>query len=255
MPLPLPPPRIQWIDANGHPLAGGTVQTLVVGTSTPKDTWVDPDKAAANTNPVILDSAGRAIILGSADYRLIVRDADGNLVYDGWTSTGISDALLPFTTAPTLADARALLGIEDAIQVETDRALAAEANMQTQITAEVTRATNKENDLQSQIDAEEAARIAADNALQAQITTLGATSLKVGTNVTDSSGHLRVDFPAPFPTATTAVVTQLMNSDLSAVWLSVNYDADGFDIWSSIPLADDAVHPIPAAFCWIATGN
>ena len=83
MPLPLPPPRIQWIDANGHPLAGGTVQTLVVGTSTPKDTWVDPDKAAANTNPVILDAAGRAIILGSADYRLIVRDADGNLVYDG----------------------------------------------------------------------------------------------------------------------------------------------------------------------------
>jgi len=255
MPLPLGPPQIQFIDADGNPYAGGTVQTLVPGTSTPKDTWLDPDKAAANTNPVVLNAAGRAIILGSADYRLIVRDADGNLVYDGWTSTGISDALLPFTTAPTLADARALLGIEDAVQAETDRALAAEANLQTQITAEVTRATNKENDLQSQIDAEEAARIAADNALQAQITTLGATSLKVGQGVTDSSGHLRVDFPTPFPTATTAVVTQLLNSDLSAVWLSVNYDRFGFDIWSSIPLADDAVHPIPAAFCWIATGN
>jgi len=47
----------------------------------------------------------------------------------------------------------------------------------------------------------------------------------------------------------------LLNSDPSAVWLSVNYDRFGFDIWSSIPLADDAVHPIPAAFCWIATGN
>ena len=181
MPLPLGPPQIQFIDADGNPYAGGTVQTLVPGTSTPKDTWLDPDKAAANTNPVVLNAAGRAIILGSADYRLIVRDADGNLVYDGWTSTGISDALLPFTTAPTLADARALLGIEDAIQVETDRALAAEANLQT------------------------------------QITTLDATSLKVDQGVTDSSGHLRVDFPTPFPTATTTVVTQLLNSDLSAV--------------------------------------
>jgi hypothetical protein len=115
MPLPLPPPQAQWIDADGNPIAGGTVETLIPGTSTPKDTWLDPDKAALQTNPAVLDAAGRAIILGSADYRLIVRDADGNLVYDGWTSTGISDALLPFTTAPTLEDARALLGIEDAI--------------------------------------------------------------------------------------------------------------------------------------------
>jgi hypothetical protein len=253
MPLPLGPPRIQFIDADGHPYVGGTVETLIPGTSTPKDTWLDPDKAAVNTNPVVLDAAGRAIILGSADYRLIVRDVDGNLVYDGWTSTGISDALLPFTTAPTLADARAMLGIDEAIQVETDRALAAEANLQTQINDII--AGDVSGSLQSQIDTERSERIAADANLQTQIDALGASALKVGTNVTDSSGHLRVTFPQPFPNSTTAVVTQLMNSDLSAVWLSVNYDANGFDIWSSIPLADDTVHPIPAAFCWIATGN
>jgi hypothetical protein len=253
MPLPLGPPRIQFIDADGHPYVGGTVETLIPGTSTPKDTWQDPDKAAVNTNPVVLDAAGRAIILGSADYRLIVRDVDGNLIYDGWTSTGISDAMLPFTTAPTLADARAMLGIDEAIQVETDRALAAEANLQTQINDII--AGDVSGSLQSQIDTERSERIAADANLQTQIDALGATSLKVGTNVTDSSGHIRVTFPQPFPNSTTAVVTQLMNSDLSAVWLSVNYDANGFDIWSSIPLADDTVHPIPAAFCWIATGN
>ena len=229
------------------------METLIPGTSTPKDTWLDPDKAAVNTNPVVLDAAGRAIILGSADYRLIVRDVDGNLIYDGWTSTGISDAMLPFTTAPTLADARAMLGIDEAIQVETDRALAAEANLQTQINDII--AGDVSGSLQSQIDTERSERIAADANLQTQIDALGASALKVGSNVTDSSGHIRVNFPTPFPNSTTAVVTQLMNSDLSAVWLSVNYDANGFDIWSSIPLADDTVHPIPAAFCWIATGN
>jgi hypothetical protein len=253
MPLPLGPPRIQFIDADGKPYAGGTVETLIPGTSTPKDTWLDPDKNALQTNPAVLDAAGRAILLGSADYRLIVRDAAGNLVYDGWTSTGISDAMLPFTTAPTLADARAMLGIDEAIQVETDRALAAEANLQTQINDII--AGDVSGSLQSQIDTERSERIAGDANLQTQIDALSASALKIGQGVTDSSGHIRVTYPAPFPTATTAVVTQLLNSDLSAVWLSVNYDRFGFDIWSSIPLADDAVHPIPAAFCWIATGN
>jgi hypothetical protein len=246
MPLPLGPPRIQFIDADGHPYVGGTVETLIPGTSTPKDTWQDPDKAAVNDQPVVLDAAGRAIILGSADYRLIVRDVDGNLIYDGWTSTGIS------TIACCRSPPRRRWRMRAPCWASTRRSRSRRIVRWLRKPTCRRRSTTSlpgtfSGSLQSQIDTERSERIAADANLQTQIDALGASALKVGSNVTDSSGHIRVNFPTPFPNSTTAVVTQLMNSDLSAVWLSVNYDASGFDIWSSIPLADDTVHPIPAA--------
>lgn len=39
-----------------------------------------------NTNPVVLDSRGEASIWGTGDYRQVVRDADGNLIWDRVTS-------------------------------------------------------------------------------------------------------------------------------------------------------------------------
>jgi hypothetical protein len=47
-----------------------------------KDTWQDADQGILNTNPVELDSAGRANIWGSGPYRQVVTDSLGNLVWD-----------------------------------------------------------------------------------------------------------------------------------------------------------------------------
>lgn len=80
--LLLPNAEQQFFDDNGAPLAGGFVYTYVPGTTTPKTTWVDPGLTVANTNPIQLDSGGRAIIWGSGQYRQVVTDLNGNVIWD-----------------------------------------------------------------------------------------------------------------------------------------------------------------------------
>jgi hypothetical protein len=52
----------QFFDNNGAPLAGGKLFTYQAGTSTPQPTYTDSSGAVENTNPVILDSSGRAAV-------------------------------------------------------------------------------------------------------------------------------------------------------------------------------------------------
>ncbi len=82
----LPNAQQQFTDSNGQPLAGGSVQFYEVGTTTPKATYQDQALSVPNANPVILDSAGRATIWGSGNFRQVVTDVFGNLVWDGVTS-------------------------------------------------------------------------------------------------------------------------------------------------------------------------
>lgn len=70
-------PYMTYNDANGVPLNGGKLKFLVAETpSTLKDTFTDQDLTPGNenTNPIILDSAGRANVdvFGSGDYKLVV---------------------------------------------------------------------------------------------------------------------------------------------------------------------------------------
>lgn len=78
----LPLGETTFFDANGDPLVGGTVAFYIPGTTTPKDTYQDSQQSILNTNPVVLDSAGRAIIFGSGSYRQVVKDSIGNIVWD-----------------------------------------------------------------------------------------------------------------------------------------------------------------------------
>lgn len=77
-----PTPKLQWIDENGNPLAGGKVNTYVAGTVTPLATYSN-STGTANTNPVILDSSGLASIwlTPGAVYDFVVTDADDVPVY------------------------------------------------------------------------------------------------------------------------------------------------------------------------------
>lgn len=101
----MPNANQQFFDNNGNPLSSGTVTTYVVGTTTLKTTWQDSGETIPNTNPIVLNAAGRAIIYGDGNYRQIVRDRSGNLIWDAVTSafgTGSASLLGDGTAVGTI---------------------------------------------------------------------------------------------------------------------------------------------------------
>lgn len=83
----LPPAKTTFFDNSGNPLTSGKVYTYIPATTTPKTTWQDAAETIPNANPVILDAAGRALILGEGTYRQIVKDRNNNLIWDAVTSS------------------------------------------------------------------------------------------------------------------------------------------------------------------------
>lgn len=83
----LPSGQIQFIDSNGNPLVGGTIDFYTPNTTTRKTTWQDSGQVTPNTNPIILDAAGRAIIYGSGSYRMVLKDSSGVTIYDQLTAS------------------------------------------------------------------------------------------------------------------------------------------------------------------------
>lgn len=87
---PLASPYSYFADANGAPLAGGLIYTYTAGTTTPQATYTDANLNIPLSNPVVLDAAGRAIIWLSGFYKIVVKDASGNLISttDNITASG-----------------------------------------------------------------------------------------------------------------------------------------------------------------------
>ncbi len=82
-------PRFTELDGNGDPYSGGKLYTYETGTTTPKTTWSDRDKATPNENPVVLDSRGSAMVwldTSTGAYRFRLYDSDDNLI---WTEDDI----------------------------------------------------------------------------------------------------------------------------------------------------------------------
>jgi len=68
----------QWFDDNGRPLAGGKLYFYLSGTVTDKGTYSDEDESILNTNPVILDAAGRqGDIFFTGQAKVVITDANG----------------------------------------------------------------------------------------------------------------------------------------------------------------------------------
>lgn len=101
----LPNGKQVFLDSNGNPLAGGAVYFYVPGTTTAKQTWQDSGQTILNTNPVTLDSAGRALIYGSGAYRQIVKDRLGNTIWDQVTADTSSSQISWGGTAGGTANA------------------------------------------------------------------------------------------------------------------------------------------------------
>jgi hypothetical protein len=244
----LPAPELQFCDADGKPYAGGSVATYVPGTTTPKQTWVDPGEAALNTNPIILDAAGRCIIYGSGDYRIILRDAAGNLIYDQPSSTVVSDAMQPVVAAPTIDDAKLLLGITGfATSADLASAISTEQAARTAAdNAEITARTNADANLQSQIDA--------INATLAGMAGGGAAppTIQAGVAVTDGSGAVSVTFGTPY-TSTPVVVASCTSLAPDVNIASVQVHPTNFTAYAAY--GTPSVTPAPGiSVYWIATG-
>lgn len=83
-------PKLQFFGNDGKPLSGGKLYTYQAGTMIPKDTYQSSTMQSINTNPIILDSAGRARVwLDTTVSYYHMRLTDSNDV-EIWTEDNIS---------------------------------------------------------------------------------------------------------------------------------------------------------------------
>jgi hypothetical protein len=74
----------QFFDNNGVPLNGGLIYTYGAGTTTPVSTYTDSSASTNNTNPIVLDSAGRTPaqiwLTAGASYKFVLQTSTGVLI-------------------------------------------------------------------------------------------------------------------------------------------------------------------------------
>lgn len=81
----------QFFDDNGDPCNGCKLYTYSAGTSTPKATYTTQAGSVENANPVVVDSAGRAVIFLDGSYKFRLETSAGVLIKetDNVTSFGV----------------------------------------------------------------------------------------------------------------------------------------------------------------------
>lgn len=86
----LPNAKQAFITSTGAPAVGYKLYTYAAGTSTPQATYSDAAGLYANTNPVIMDVRGEALIYWSGNYKVVLKtDADVMV----WTVDNVADAV------------------------------------------------------------------------------------------------------------------------------------------------------------------
>lgn len=246
----IPSAVLQFSDQNGAPYAGGSLTFYVPGTLTLKSTFQDYLGTIANTNPVILDAAGRATIWGSGLYQMVLADAEGNQVFSQVTESAlpesaISAAMLPVTGAGTLQTARTLMGID----YEIGQAIAAIELLPGPIGptggAGPTGPAGAVGPTGSA-----AAGSSQSNANPGYFKTDTGFTLQFGNGVTAGDGTLTVSFPLPFINATAVTATTLLNP-INLVIRVASVTAATFEVF----IEDTDNHGgESAAFAWMAMG-
>lgn len=90
-----PAPYFTGLDNSGNPLSGGLLYTYAAGTTTPLATYADSGLVTPLSNPIVLDSAGRAVIyLTNTSYKFILKTAGGTTLetVDPVTSVGAANS-------------------------------------------------------------------------------------------------------------------------------------------------------------------
>lgn len=108
MPTPYISPRFAAVDSFGNPLVGGRLYTYANNTTTPQTTYEDAAGTIANTNPIILDARGEAVIFlqEGVAYTFVLKTATDALI---WSQSdivggGSSGTTLPVYPTPPLVD-------------------------------------------------------------------------------------------------------------------------------------------------------
>lgn len=116
----------QFFDNNGVPLAGGLIYTYTAGTSTPATTYTTSAGSVANSNPIVLDSAGRTPqevwLPQLTNYKFVLKNSSGDLIgtYDNlpgvndtaYIDQQIADVYSNFANTTDVAKGDALVGFK-----------------------------------------------------------------------------------------------------------------------------------------------
>ena len=85
----------QFLDNSGNPLTGGLLYTYAAGTTTPQTTYTTAVGTTPNSNPIVMDAAGRleseVWLTGAVAYKFILRDSAGGLIGTYDDIYGIND--------------------------------------------------------------------------------------------------------------------------------------------------------------------
>jgi len=124
----------QYFDANGNPLAGGSIYTYQSGTTTPQLTYTDSTGVTSNANPIVLDANGEANIWldVSLSYKFVIKDSGGATVrtVDGVVGLATNNSVVTasiqdsaVTTAKIADDAVTAAKLRDDPSVDANRAV------------------------------------------------------------------------------------------------------------------------------------
>jgi len=98
----------QFSDNNGTILAGGLLYTYAAGTTTPLATYTSSSGGTVNTNPIVLDAAGRTAnetwLTEGSNYKFILKDSSNVLIGTYDNISGINDVSSQFTIYTDLAN-------------------------------------------------------------------------------------------------------------------------------------------------------
>ena len=85
----------QFLDNSGNPLTGGLLYTYAAGTTTLTNTYTSSSGVTPNSNPIIMDAAGRleseVWLTGEVAYKFVLRDSAGGLLGTYDDIYGIND--------------------------------------------------------------------------------------------------------------------------------------------------------------------
>lgn len=102
----LPNAKACFITSAGAPAVGYLLYTYDAGTLNPRTTYLDAAGLANNTNPIVLDARGEAVIYWDGSYKVILKDPSNVTI---WTADNFSQGPLsnpvPWAAAGGAADA------------------------------------------------------------------------------------------------------------------------------------------------------
>ncbi len=107
----------QFFDNNGVPLTGGLLYTYTAGTTTPQTTYTTNAGSIANSNPIVLDSAGRTPneiwLTSGVNYKFVLKDSSSVQIGSWDNISGVND-ISAFSNTTNINEGDALIGFKQA---------------------------------------------------------------------------------------------------------------------------------------------